>query len=43
MNDVAVVRRDPKDPDPRNFIVKPNSETSLLMCAHNVDAATRGA
>ncbi len=41
VNDVAVVRRDPMDPDPRNFIVKPDSKTSLLMCAHNVDAVTR--
>ncbi|MET7242907.1 hypothetical protein ABZT49_06020 [Methylobacterium sp. EM32] len=41
VNDVAVVRPDRQDPDPRNFIVKPDSKTSLLMCAHNVDAATR--
>lgn len=41
LNDLALVRRDKNDPDPKNFILKPTSRTSYLMCAHNVDAITR--
>ena len=41
VNDVAVVRRDRIDPDPKNFVLKPTSRTFLLMCAHNVDAITQ--
>ncbi|WHQ70205.1 hypothetical protein [Methylorubrum extorquens] len=40
-SDVAVYRREKDDPDPLNHIIKPDSRTSLLMCAHNVDAITR--
>lgn len=41
VNDLSEVRLDPHGDGLKKFIFKPTSETSLLMCLHNVDAATR--